>query len=96
MNANILAHLLEDCEFERMQDMNPKNVEGMDDYAAFVAWNARCVADLSDDMRAALTGVCALLKKGTLKMADMEDCGEWGASGFYFNAKKQLVIVHPR
>jgi hypothetical protein len=96
MNANILTHLLEDCEFERMQDFEPENVAGMDDYAAFVAWNARCVADLSDDDRAGLKGVCALLKKGTLKMVDMESCGEWTACGFYFNAKKELVIVHPR
>jgi hypothetical protein len=96
MNASILAYLLEDCEFERMQYMNPKNVEGIDDYAAFVEWNARCVANLSDEMLAVLTGVCTLLKNDALKMSDMEDCGEWGASGFYFNAKKQLVIVHPR
>jgi len=96
MNANILTYLLKDYEFERLQDMSPENVAGMDDYAAFVAWNARCVADLSDEDRAGLKSVCALLKKGTLKMADMEDCGEWTASGFYFNAKKELVIVHDR
>jgi hypothetical protein len=96
MNSNILSHLLEDCEFERMQHFEPNNITGMHDYAAFIAWNARCISDLSNEDREGLKQVCSLLKKGKLKMVDMEECCEWKASSFYFNANKELVIVHPR
>jgi hypothetical protein len=37
-----------------------------------------------------------MLKTGTLKMVDMESCGEWTADSFYFNVKKELVIAHSR
>jgi hypothetical protein len=99
MNASILARLVDESDFERIQHFEPENVAGMDTYAAFVEWNSKCVAEFQADGVAwaqTLLGICAMLKMGTLKMVDMEGCGEWRASGFYFNAKKELVIAHPR
>ena len=96
MNADILAHILKDCEFYRMQHYEPDNILGINDYAAFLAWNALCISELSNEDVAGLEQVCKLIKNETLKMMDMEECREWHASGIYFNSKKELVIVHPR
>ena len=99
MNASILAHLVQEDEFERIRDLEPDNIAGLETYKAFVDWNTNCVNEFSArDVAWAQTliGICAMLRHGTLKMVDMESCGEWTAGGFYFNAKKELVIAHPR
>jgi hypothetical protein len=99
MNANILARLVDEDDFERIRDIQPENVEGLETYEAFVEWNTNCVNEFSArDVAWAQTliGICAMLRHGQLKMVDMESCGEWTAGGFYFNAKKELVIAHPR
>jgi len=99
MNAAIRAHLIDADDFERMKAMAPENVASLDTYEAFVAWNTQCVNMFSANdatWAQTLIGLCTLLKTGKLKMVDMESCGEWNASGFYFNASKTLVLVHPR
>jgi hypothetical protein len=94
MSDDFQQCLLEKHEFERMQDMAPENVAAWATYDAFVEWNKQCFA--ATVMPVALIGICALVRKGAMKMVDMESCGEWTACSFYFNAKKQIVIVHPR
>jgi hypothetical protein len=98
MTAAILAHLVNEEDFERIRDMEPDNVAGLETYEAFVEWNTNCVNEFSAGATWAQTliGICAMLRQGTLKMVDMESCGEWTADSFYFNAKKELVIAHPR
>ena len=103
MNAHttvaILARLLHEDDFERIRDMEPDNVAGLETYEAFVEWNTSCVNEFianGVNWAQTLNGICQMLKTGTLKMVDMESCGEWAADSFYFNAKKELVIVHPR
>lgn len=99
MNANILAHLLHEDDFERIRASSPENVEGLETYEAFVTWNTNCVDGFianGVNWAQTLIGICSMLKTGTLKMVDMESCGEWTAYSFYFNANKELVIVHPQ
>jgi len=98
MTAAILAYLVHEENFERIRDLEPDNVAGLETYAAFVEWNTNCVHEfIANGVNSVqtLVGICQMLKTGTLKMVDMESCGEWAAESFYFNAKKELVIVHP-
>ena len=96
MSINILSNLVNKYDFKRMRDLEPENVAGLDTWEAFVTWNTQCVAGLTEEERVFLKGLCSMLEKSALRMVDMESCGEWRASAFYFNAKKVLCIVHPR
>jgi len=96
MTDYILSNLVDMYDFRRIREHEPANVDGLNTWEAFVAWNTQCIAALSDEERVFLKGLCSMLEKSTLRMVDMESCSEWRASGFYFNAKKVLCIVHPR
>jgi hypothetical protein len=71
-----------------------KSIDPSLSYDEFLAWNKKCIDELSSEDLSWLWGFSNRLNK--IGMMDMEDCGVWKADSFYYDADKQLVIVHPR
>ena len=94
--VRILKHVVEECYYERMLGMNCECVDQAMSYEAFLAWNKKCIEELSPKDLEWLWGLCTRLNSRTVGMMDMEDCGTWRADSFYYDQNKDIVIVHPR
>jgi hypothetical protein len=86
-------------DFERMQDISIGEqkdwLEGMS-YADFMAWNVKCINQLSDEDDAWLVILCRRMKEGDILLQDMEACCQFTAGGFFFDYDKRIIIVNPR
>ena len=95
----LTSYIIQELDFERMQDMaigEQKDwLEGMS-YAEFVAWNVKCINQLSDEDDAWLVGLCKRMKDDRIILQDMEACCQFTADGFFFDYDKRIIIVNPR
>lgn len=87
-------HVVEECYYERMLGQDCKSIDPSLSYDEFLAWNKKCIEELSSEDLSWLWRFSNRLPR--IGMMDMEDCGVWKADSFYYDTAKQLVIVHPR
>ena len=94
LTVKILKHVVEEYCYERMLDHDCRDVDNTLSYENFLAWNKKCIEELSSADIRWLGVFCDRLNK--IGMMDMEDCGVWKADSFYYDKNKNIVIVHPR
>lgn len=92
--VRILKHVVEECYYERMLGQGCKDIDKSMSYNQFLAWNKKCIEELSYEDLNWTWGLCNRLP--TIGTMDMEECDVWKADSFYYDTAKQLVIVHPR
>ena len=73
--------------------------EGIDhslSYNDFLLYNKECLEELSHKDLKWVWRLCKFMDSGKVGMMDLEGCGMWKASCFFYDLNKELVIVHPR
>jgi len=92
----VLDYLVAECEWERMVDQECKAINPSLSYSEFVAYNTTCLEELSPKDLKWVQRLCKRLNSEKVGMMDLECCGIWKASCFFYDLNKELVIVHPR
>lgn len=91
---NISTFLVSDYTFERMQSYGDYTEFGTFD--EFKTHNLQCIADLDEEDRVWVTGLCKRISKRTLCMMDEEYASSHDVWNFYFDKKKNIHVVCPR
>jgi hypothetical protein len=96
MSIQLSKFIIDEDDFERMVDTGYRTWFKDMSYAEFLEWNNKCICELTNEEDAWLVGLCHRLKNKHIQLQDMECCSRFDAYGFYFNEKKDIVIVNPR
>jgi hypothetical protein len=91
---NFEYYLPDYYDFARMGDMNDEYNDMS--YPQFITWNMEKIAQLSDEDRAWLRGLCRRIHVDNIRQVDLDSCVEWDSCGFYYNPRGRLCIMHPR
>jgi hypothetical protein len=92
----IMRHLPDAGDFQRMIELNCKNVDAIQSYQGFLSWNETCIKELSQDERNWVLGLCQKIKKFKISLMDLESCAVFDAFKIYYCQNKHLCIVNPR
>lgn len=85
--------LADEDTFDRMKAYGDYECNSFEE---FQRWNEKCIADLNEDDRVWVTGLCKRIEKKKLFMMDEEPCSVHRAYCFYFDKNKNVCIVNPR
>jgi len=91
---NISKYLVNDYTFERMQGYG--DYDEFPTFDAFMEWNLQCIADLDDEDRVWVTGLCKRISKKAISMMDEEYGSSHDVSNIYFDKNKNIHVVCPR
>ena len=91
-----LDYLVAECEYERMLGEECKAIDPSLSYDDFVLYNKSCLEELSPKRLKWVWRLCKELDSEKIQMMDLEDCGLWKATCFFYDLNMNLVIVHPR
>ena len=91
-----MNYLINSHEYSRMQVNEYSNVDDSMPYSKFLEWNAKCIAELSEEDRKFLDEVIQRIDKNKINILDLEFCTSREATNIYFDMKKKLNIVCPR
>lgn len=91
---DISKYLVGEYTFERMQSYG--DYDEFASFDEFMEWNLQCIADLDDDDRIWLMGLCKRISKKAISMMDEEYCSSRDVSNIYFDKKKNVHVVCPR
>ena len=88
--------IVDDYDYERMQDYTCDAIEEGKSYEEFVEHNMAVVDMLSDEDCDFFINVCNKIKGGKLHQMDLERCSVFRTSRVFFDKQGGLVIVNPR
>ena len=91
---NIRTFLVSDYTFGRMQSYG--DYDEFPTFDEFMEWNLKCIAELDDEDRVWVTGLCKRINKSALHMMDEEYGSSHDVSNIYFDKKKEVHVVCPR
>ena len=91
---DVSKYLVGDYTFERMQSYG--DYDEFPAFDAFMEWNLQCIADMDEEDRVWLTGLCKRISKKAISMMDEEYGSAHDVYYFYFNKKKAVCVVCPR
>jgi hypothetical protein len=94
--SEIMTYLPDVDDFQRMTEFGCKNVDNIQSYNDFLAWNQRCINDLTQDERNWVLGLCQKIKKYKISLMDLESTAVFDACNIYYCQNKNLCIVNPR
>jgi hypothetical protein len=92
----IMMHILDRDDFERMKSINEGSKYDKMSYDDFLQWNRFKIDALDKEEISWLSMLIAYISSYEIKLVDMEDCGRWTASAFFYDMDANLCIVHPR
>ena len=90
-----MTYIVHECEYERMLDLECRDIDTLETYETFFSWNKACVEELSDEDVAWVLGLCKRIQKG-VSLMDLESCATFTAHAIFFNKDKRICIVNPR
>ena len=91
-----LNYLVHECEYERMLGEECDKIDISLSYNDFILYNKSCLEKLSPERLNWVWSLCKELDNEKIGMMDLECCGVWKATCFFYDLYKNLVIVHPR
>jgi hypothetical protein len=94
MKKAIMQYILSEGDYERMRE-NKSEYENMS-YDDFLLWNTFKIDGLDNDEISCLSNLIKYMSSNKLNLIDMEDCGSWTASAFFYDMNANMCIVHPR
>jgi hypothetical protein len=93
----IISHLLDDDDFERLKEMREDdNIYNNMSYDEFVDWNSKKIDALNMNEMKWLYMLLTYMASEKINLIDMEDCGSWTATAFFYHMDGKLCITHPR
>ena len=90
---DISKYLVNDDTFERMKSYGDYDCPSFDE---FHAWNRQCIADLNEEDRMWVEGLCKRISKRAIFLMDEEYCSSHNATNIYFDMSKNVCIMNPR
>ena len=90
---DISKYLVNEYTFERMQRYGDYESPS---FKEFMAWNLKCIADLNDEDRLWVTGLCKRISKRAIFLMDEEYASANDATNIYFDKNKNVCIMNPR
>jgi phosphoserine aminotransferase len=94
--SEIMTYLPDEHDFQRMKSLNCKNVDTILSFQDFLAWNEKCIKEISQDQRNWVLGLCQKIKKYKISLMDLESCSIFDAFIIYYCQNKILCIANPR
>jgi len=88
--------IIEKDVYDRMIEMMNEDDLMWDSYEEFYEWNMGCLDEAPAHDVTWLTGLCKRMASSKIKLMDEESCVRMPAYAFYFDDKKNIVIVNPR
>jgi len=95
MRSEIMKFIVDEYTFERITD-NQRGPGMANTYQEFIFWNANCLDTLSANELVAISTICKMIAKNTIKSVDTEYCSEMTVDSLYFNASGTLCLANPR
>ena len=95
MQVEVLKCLVDEYTFERITDLQRGSVIA-NTYAEFIAWNVKCVGELSANELVAISTLCKMIARNRIRSVDTEHCAEMSVDSLYFNSKGILCLANPR
>lgn len=90
---DISKYLADEDTFDRMKAYGDYECNSFEE---FQRWNEKCIADLNEDDRVWVTGLCKRIQKNKVRLMDEESCSVFTANCIYFDNDKNVCIVNPR
>lgn len=94
--SEIMNYRPNEQDFQRMKSHKCQNVDTIASYQDFLAWNEKCITELSQDERNWVLGLCQRMKRYKITHMDLESCAVFDAFVMYYCQEKNLCIVNPR
>jgi hypothetical protein len=94
MKKAIMQYILGEGDYKRMRENNSE-YENMS-YDDFLLWNTCKIDTLDNDGISWLSKLIEYISSNKVNLIDMEDCGSWTASAFFYDMNANMCIVHPR
>lgn len=94
--TEIMTFIPDADDFQRMKSHDCQNVHTIRSYQDFLAWNEKCIKELSQDERNWVLGLCQKIKKYKISLMDLESCAVFDAFKIYYCQNKNLCIASPR
>jgi hypothetical protein len=95
MQVEVLKCLVDVYTFERITDYQ-RGPGITNTYAEFIAWNTKCVGELSANELVAISTLCKMIARNRIRSVDTEYCAEMSVDSLYFNSKGILCLANPR
>ena len=89
-----MQYILKEDDYKRMSENNSMYEDIS--YDNFLLWNTFKIDTLDNDGISWLSKLIEYISSNKVNLIDMEDCGSWTASAFFYDMDAKLCIVHPR
>jgi hypothetical protein len=94
MKKAIMQYILNEDDYKRIRENNSM-YENMS-YDDFLLWNNCKIDALDKDEISCLSKLIKYISSNRVNLIDMEDCGSWRASAFFYDMNADMCIVHDR
>jgi hypothetical protein len=88
--------IIDKDSFERIRDLRGESRFGFSSYEEFMAWNERCINEMSGDDFVWINGLSRRMRRNAIGLMDLEPCVIFNAFRFFFARNKDIVIVNDR